>query len=421
MPHPSHVARLLPDVEPLRSSREYRLLWSGQLVSQAGSALRLVAIPYQIYLLTGSSFAVGLIGLFSAIPLIAFSLFGGVIADRVDRRRLLLVTQTCLALVSAALAISTAVGMVSVPLLYALTAIGAGFGALDQPARSALAPSLVERRLIPAATALNQMIWRVGSVVGPAVGGVVIAAFGLAFAYWIDVATFLVAILALAVMRLPRFLLALERPHVLRSLQEGWSFLLARPLIFATMGLDFAVNLFGTTRALMPYFADQVFHVGPQGLGLLYAAPGIGATVLLLTSGWTSAVQRKGLGILVAIGLYGAANLAFAFVPASMFLVACALLALAEGGDSASVIFRHTILQLETPDELRGRLFSINSLFVAGGPQLGQVESGFLGDALTPEISVAVGGIACVGLVLATAAAVPQIARYRTDAAVLTT
>lgn len=412
------MARILPDVEPLRTSREYRLLWSGQLVSQAGSALRLVAIPYQIYLLTGSSFAVGLIGLFSAVPLIAFSLFGGVIADRVDRRRLLLVTQTCLALVSAALALSTALGLVSVPLLYALTAIGAGFGALDQPARSALAPSLVERRQIPAAMALNQMIWRVGSVVGPAIGGVLIAAFGLAFAYWLDVATFLVAILALALMHIERSEVVIVHPHVLRSLQEGWAFLLARPLIFATMGLDFAVNIFGTTRALMPYFADQVFHVGPQGLGLLYAAPGIGATVLLLTSGWTTVVQRKGLGILLAIGLYGAANLAFAFVPSNLFLVACALLALAEVGDSASVIFRHTILQMETPDELRGRLASINSLFVAGGPQLGQTESGFVADVLTPEISVAIGGIACVGLVVATAAVVPQIARYRTDAAV---
>lgn len=412
------MARVLPDIEPLRSSREYRLLWSGQLVSQAGTALRYVAIPYQIYLLTGSSFAVGLIGLFSALPLIAFSLFGGVIADRVDRRRLLVATQACLAIVSAALAISTALGVVSVPLLYALTAIGAGFGALDQPARSALAPSLVERRQIPAAMALNQMVWRIGTIVGPAAGGVIIAAFGLAFAYWVDVATFVIAIVALALMRLPRHIPALEHPHLLRSLQEGWSFLLARPLILAPMGLDFAVNLFGATRALMPYFADQVFGVGPQGLGLLYAAPGIGATVLLLTSGWTSAVQRKGLGILIAIGVYGLANLAFAFVPSSMFLLAWALLALAEAGDSASVIFRHTVLQMETPDALRGRLSSINGLFVASGPQLGQVESGFVADVLTPEISVAIGGVACVGLVVATAAAVPQLARYRTDAAV---
>src|SRR5512142_2063687 len=143
------MPRILPDVEPLRVSRDYRLLWSGQLISQAGSAVRLVAIPYQIYLLTQSSFAVGLIGLFSAIPLVALSMFGGVIADRVDRRRLLLVTQTCLCATSLTLAVSTQLGFVSVPLLYALTAIGASFGALDGPARAAIAPTLVERRLIP--------------------------------------------------------------------------------------------------------------------------------------------------------------------------------------------------------------------------------------------------------------------------------
>src|SRR5581483_366633 len=389
-----------PDTSPLRASREYRLLWSGQLVSQAGSALRLVAVPYQIYLLTGSSLAVGLIGLFSAGPLIAFSLFGGVITDRVDRRRLLLVTQTCLALVSAALALATALGVVSVPLLYALTAIGAGFGALDQPARSALAPSLLERRLIPAAMALNQMGWRTGSIVGPALGGVVIASFGL-------------AIVALAIMRIPAFVPSPERPHVLRSLREGLAFLVARPLLFATMGVDFCATLFGTTRALMPYFADRVFHVGPEGLGLLYAAPGIGATAVVLTSGWTAGIQRKGLAVLVAIGIFGLANAAFAFVPSGAFLAACALLAIAEGADSVSVVFRHTILQMETPDALRGRLSSINTIFVAGGPQLGQVESGFVADALSPELAIAAGGLVCVGAVLAAATAVPQIARYR--------
>ncbi|HZP97843.1 MAG TPA: MFS transporter [Candidatus Limnocylindria bacterium] len=409
------MARVLPDTSPLRASREYRLLWSGQLVSQAGSALRLVAVPYQIYLLTGSSLAVGLIGLFSAGPLIAFSLFGGVIADRVDRRRLLLVTQTCLALVSAALALATALGVVSVPLLYALTAIGAGFGALDQPARSALAPSLLERRLIPAAMALNQMGWRTGSIVGPALGGVVIASFGLAWAYWIDVATFVVAIVALAIMRIPAFVPSPERPHVLRSLREGLAFLVARPLLFATMGVDFCATLFGTTRALMPYFADRVFHVGPEGLGLLYAAPGIGATAVVLTSGWTAGIQRKGLAVLVAIGIFGLANAAFAFVPSGAFLAACALLAIAEGADSVSVVFRHTILQMETPDALRGRLSSINTIFVAGGPQLGQVESGFVADALSPELAIAAGGLVCVGAVLAAATAVPQIARYRAD------
>ncbi len=192
---------LLPDIAPLRASREFRLLWTGQLISQAGSALRLVAIPYQVYVLTGSSLAVGLLGLFAAVPLIALSLWGGVIADRVDRRRMLVITQVCLALTSLALALSTQIGAVTVPVLYVLTAVGAGFGALDQPARSALAPSLLERRHIPAAIALNQTQYQVAGVVGPAVAGVIIAQLGLVWTYWIDTATYLVAIGALLLMR----------------------------------------------------------------------------------------------------------------------------------------------------------------------------------------------------------------------------
>jgi len=414
------MARLLPDIEPLRTSREFRLLWSGQLVSQAGSALRLVAIPYQIYLLTGSSLAVGLIGLFSAIPLITLSLFGGVIADRMDRRRLLLVTQTCLLATSAALAISTQLGLITVPLLYALTAIGSAFGALDQPARSALAPSLVERRLIPAAMALNQTNFQLATVAGPAVAGVVIATFGLAWAYWIDATTFVIAIVAVALMRLPAYVPQVGRPHALRSLVDGWSFLLARPLLFTTMSVDFFATFFGVARALMPYFADKVFHVGPEGLGLLYAAPGIGATAVALTSGWTAGVRRQGLGVLVSVAIFGVAIAAFGLVPANGFLLGCGLLAIAQGADTVSAIFRHTILQLETPDELRGRLSAINLLFVAGGPQLGQVESGVVADLLTPEISVITGGLACIGVVVIAAAAVPAVARYRADQVIAT-
>src|SRR5438046_1311853 len=219
---------LLPDITPLRASREFRLLWIGQLISQSGSALRLVAVPYQVYVLTQSSLAVGLLGLFSAVPLIAISLWGGVIADRVDRRRMLLVTNAGLALVSVALAVATQTGNASVPLLYLLTFVGSGVGALDQPARSALAPSLVERRLIPAAMALNQTQFQVATVVGPAVAGVVIAQFGLAYAYWIDVATFAAAFVALMLMRIPRSTEVVVHASPARALADGMAFLLPR-------------------------------------------------------------------------------------------------------------------------------------------------------------------------------------------------
>ncbi len=411
------VPSFFPDVAPLRASREFRLLWAGQLVSQAGSALRLVAVPYQVYVLTGSSLAVGLLGLFSAVPLIALSLWGGVIADRVDRRRMLLVTNTCLALTSVALAITTQLGLASVPVLYLLTAVGSGFGALDQPARSALAPSLVERRLIPAAMALNQTNFQVATVVGPAVAGVLIGRFGLALAYGIDVATYAVAIVALLLMRIPRSEVKVVHAAPLRALAEGMAFLIARPLLLATMSVDFFATFFAVSRAVMPYFADRVFAVGPEGLGLLFAAPGAGATVVALTSGWTGGVRRKGLGILVSVAIFGLAIAAFGFLPPTGFIAGLFLLAIAQGADTVSAIFRHTILQLETPDALRGRLSAINLVFVAGGPQLGQVESGVVAALWSPEASVITGGLACVGVVFVAHALAPEVARYRADLA----
>jgi MFS family permease len=409
------MAALLPDIAPLRASREFRLLWAGQLISASGSALRLVAVPYQVYLLTGSSLAVGLIGLFSAVPLIALSLWGGVIADRVDRRRMLLLTQTCLTLTSIALALSTQLGAATVPLLYVLTAIGSGFSALDQPARSSLAPSLIERRLIPAAMALNQTSFQVASVVGPALAGVVIAQFGLVWTYWIDAATYLVAIVALLLMRLPRMDTTVVHAAPLRALVDGMAFLVARPLLLATMSVDFFATFFAVSRAVMPYYADRVFNVGPEGLGLLYAAPGAGATIVALTSGWTGGVRAKGLGILVSVAVFGLGIAAFGFLPASGFIAGLLLLAIAEGADTVSAIFRHTILQMETPDAFRGRLSAINLVFVAGGPQLGQVESGIVAELLSPAASVVTGGLACVGVVLVTAVLVPQVARYRAE------
>ncbi len=409
------MPRVLPDIEPLRVSREFRLLWTGQLISQAGSAVRLVAVPYQVYVLTESSLAVGLLGLFSAIPLITISLWGGVIADRVDRRRMLLVTNACLAVVSVALALVTQFGVASVPVLYALTAVGSGFSALDAPARSALVPTLVERRLIPASMALSQTQFQVAAVIGPALAGVLIARFGLAPAYWIDAATFTVGIVALFLMRAPRRDDLVVHASPIRALTDGLGFLLSRPLILTTMLVDFFAMFFSVSRAVMPYFADRVFAVGPEGLGLLFAAPGAGATVIAFTSGWTVGVRRKGLGVLIAVAVYGIAMGSFGLLGPTGFVAGLVLLAVAQGADTVATIFRHTILQMETPDELRGRLSAINLVFVAGGPQLGQVESGVVADLWTPEASVVTGGLACVGVVLVAHALVPQVAAYRAD------
>ena len=403
------------DVSPLRESRSFRLLWFGQLVSLSGTQLRLVAIPYQIYLLTGSSLDVGLIGLFQAIPLISLALFGGVFADRFNRRRLLLVTQLGLALSSAALAIGTQAGVASVPFLYAMTGIGAAFSAIDGPARSSLTPSLVRRDQLSAAITLNQVLFQTAAIAGPAFAGVIILSLGVAGAYWIDVGTFAVAITAVAAMRIPP---SEPREHapVLHALVEGITYLRANRILFSTFVLDFLATFFGSPRALFPYYADRVFAVGPQGLGLLFAAPGIGPLIAALTAGWIPRVQRQGVALLVAVAAWGFAIVGFGFMRDGLFVPALLFIALAQGADTVSAIFRHTILLTIVPDELRGRLTSIAQMFFLGGPYLGQVESGIVADTLSPEISVISGGIATVVSVGLVALWAPEVVSYRAPA-----
>jgi MFS family permease len=402
----------LIDISPLRESRSFRLLWFGQLVSLSGTQLRLVAIPYQIYLITGSSLEVGLIGLFQAIPLMSLALFGGVLADRFNRRRLLLITQIGLAVSSAALATGTQLGVAGVPFLYAMTAIGAAFSAIDGPARGSLTPSLVRRDQLPAAITLNQVLFQTAAIAGPAFAGLVILNFGVAGAYWIDVGSFVVAIAAVAAMRVPP---SGPREHlpVMRALVEGLTYLRANRILFSTFILDFLATFFGSPRALFPYYSDRVFAVGPQGLGLLFAAPGIGSLIAAVTAGWIPRVRRQGVAVLLAVGAWGLAIVGFGFMREGLFLPALVFVALAQAADTVSAIFRQTILLTLVPDELRGRLTSIAQMFFLGGPYLGQVESGVVADTVSPEFSVISGGIATVASVGLIALWAPELVSYR--------
>jgi len=402
---------LLPDLSPLRRHRSFRLLWFGQLVSSAGTQMRLVALPYQIYVLTGSVFHVGLLGLFQAIPLLGLPLFGGVLADRVDRRRMLIATQSALAATSLTLAIVTQVGLTELWILYALTAVGAAFSAIDQPARGSLVPTLVDRSDLPAAIALNQMLHQTAAVVGPAVAGVVIASYGVGAAYWIDALSFAAAIGAAVALRAPRQAVPVPR-SILGSLAEGVAYVVRQRLLFSTMILDLAAMFFGSVRALMPFYAEQVFRVGAQGLGLLYAAPGLGALVAVLTSGWVSGVRRPGLAVLLAVCAWGIGIAAFGLMTEGMFVLGLLLVAMAEAADVLSAIFRHTILQGVVREELRGRLTAMNGLFVVGGPNLGQVRAGAVAALVSPQFAVVSGGLACVLAAIAVAFWAPELASY---------
>jgi transmembrane secretion effector len=400
--------RLLSDVTPLRESRQYRVLYVGELLAFLGSQLTVVAVPLQVYLLTRSSLAVGLVGLAQLGPLLVCSLVGGAVVDAVDRRVLLVWVQ----LARGALA----VGLVANALrpqpmlwpLYALTAAGAGLQAVDAPARTAAIPALVRRELLPAAAALHQILMQVGLVAGPALAGLVVARAGLAAAYAIEVTTFVVAsLLAVALRPLPPGKGAARAG--IASVREGFRFLRGRRALQGAFLIDLNAMVFGMPRALFPALGTGLFQGGPGTVGLLYAAPGAGALLGALTAGWVGGVRRQGRAVLVAVTVWGAAITVFGLV--SWLPLALALLAVAGAADVVSAVFRNTILQLTVPDGLRGRLAAIHIGVVTGGPRLGDAEAGAVAALAGPRVSVVSGGLACLAGVALLAWRLPELDR----------
>jgi hypothetical protein len=403
--------RLLIDVSPLRDSRDILLLYAGQLVSFLGSQLTVVAVAYQVYLLTRSSLQVGLVSLTQLAPLIAGSLVGGAIADSTDRRRLLLWMQVALALTTAGLAVNASLERPAVWPLYVLTALSAAFSGLDRPARNAAIPNLVSKVSLPAAYALMQAQMQMGLTAGPALAGVLLGRVGVAAVLWIDVATFAVAFAAVAGVR-PLPPAGGGVPASAASIAEGVRFIKGNRLLAGTFVIDLDAMVFGMPRALFPALGTGLFGGGAQTVGLLYAAPGAGALAGALLAGWVSAVRRQGVVVVASVAIWGLAIAAFGMV--SWLPLALALLALAGAADMVSAVFRNTILQLSVPDALRGRLSSAHIAVVTGGPRLGDAEAGAVAVLAGPRFSAVSGGLACALGVALIARAFPELTRYRT-------
>lgn len=399
------------DLSPLRESRDFRLLWIGDLISHTGQHITVVALPFQIFQLTGSPLAVGLIGLAQVGPLIAFALIGGAIADRYDRRRLLIISQLGSMAASLMLVGGAVAGEPPIWFLYLAAAISSAFGALDAPTRTAAIPRLVTKKRIPSAIALNQLGFQLNDVIGPALGGVIIALAGLTAAYVVDAVTFLAAIYALLLMKPMPPQEDETRTSVLRSVREGFSYLKGRRVLQSTFLIDINAMVFGMPRALFPLLALEAFHVGPIGLGLLYAAPGVGAMIGAFLTGWVQNVRHQGRAVLLAVAVWGLAIVGFG-LSTEAFALALVFLAIAGAADVISAIFRGTILQSSVPDRLRGRLSGIHIMVVVSGPRLGDFEAGLVGQLISPIFSVVSGGIACVAGVAWLALAVPQFRRY---------
>ncbi|MEO7836157.1 MAG: MFS transporter [Acidimicrobiales bacterium] len=404
--------RLLIDTSPLRDSRDFRVLFAGQIVSFFGTQLTVVAVPFQVYQLTRSSLQVGLVSLAQLVPLIVGSLIGGALADSIDRRRLLLWMQVVLGVTTAGLALNAALDRPALWPLYVLPAVAAGFSGVDKPARNAAIPGLLPRRLLPAAYALWQVQYQVGFLLGPAVAGVLLAGFGVGAVFWIDVATYVVAFFAVTRMR-PLPPEGGGTPASAASVIEGLRFLRRRPVLVGTFAIDLDAMVFGMPRALFPALGTGLFGGGARAVGLLYAAPGAGALVGSLLTGWVSRVEHQGRAVLIAVTIWGLAIAGFGL--SSWLPLALAFLALAGAADVISAVFRNTILQLSVPDSLRGRLSAVHIAVVTGGPRLGDAEAGAVAALAGPQFSVVSGGLACVAGVAATAWLLPQFAGYRTS------
>jgi MFS family permease len=398
------------DARSLRDSVPFRRLWVGQLVSLVGRQITLVAVPFQVYALTGSALAVGLLGIVQAVPLIAGSLGGGAIADRFDRRRVLLVTQLGLAACSGLLAAGAFMGKPPLLAIYAVVGVAALVGAVDSPTRTAIIPNLVGRDRLAGALSLNIVLFQTTLVAGPAIGGLVIAHLGLPEAYSVDVVTFSAALIAVALLP-PQGHAATERERPIAAIVRGLSFTRRQPILIGTFAMDLAAMIFGLPRAVFPVLAANTFHAGAQGLGLLYAAPGFGAVVAALSSGPTARSRRLGRIIVVSIAAWGVAVITFGF--ARSLWIALLLLAIAGAADSFSAVCRSTIMQRIAPDELRGRLTSLYFMVVAGGPYLGDVETGVVANAFGAEVAIVTGGALCLVGLGAAAAAFPSVWRYR--------
>lgn len=417
------MRRYLADTRPL-ANRYYRRLWQANIVTVVGAQLTVVAVPAQIYTLTGSSAYVGLTGLFGLVPLIVFGLWGGALADAFDRRAILRVTTLGLIVTSGLFWAQAALGNSNVWVLLGLFAIQQAFFAVNQPTRSSVLPRLLPSDQLPAANSLNMTVFQAGAIGGPLLGGILIPITGYAWLYLIDTVTLLATLWAvLALPPLPVDSASAGRAPGLRSVVDGLAYLRGHPVLLASFLVDIVAMVFGMPRALFPQLAHVEFG-GPPGGGLafalLFAAIPAGAVLGGVFSGWVSLVRRQGLAVLANIVVWGLAIAGFGMAAAlaggqaGVWLgVGLALLAIAGAADMASAAFRTTMLQAAAADEVRGRLQGIFIVVVAGGPRIADVLHGWGGQELGAAPATVAGGILVIVGIAICAVAIPAFTRYR--------
>jgi MFS family permease len=394
--------------------RDFRLLWTGQIISVTGSQMQMVAINWHIYLLTHSALALGMVGFFRAGPIILCSLLGGVVADVIDRRRLMMVTQSVMLTCSAILALITFGGLQRVWPIFLLTSIASAAWAFDTPARQSLMPALVPPKDFPNAVSLSMLMFQIGMIVGPTLAGFLLASRGPGLVYAMNAASFVAVIVGLALMRFrgrPGEDQRAPTRITIEAFSEGLRFVWRTPIIVQTMTLDFVATFFASANQLLPIFATDILKVGAHGFGFLGAAQAAGAVISGLVMARFGTVKNQGKVVIGSVAVFGAATIAFGV--SRVFWFSLLMLALAGAADTVSTILRQTIRQLSTPNNLRGRMTSINMVFFMGGPQLGEVEAGTVAALIGAPLSVVTGGIGCLVAAAFTFVAAKKLRRYQ--------
>ena len=402
------------DTTPLRNPA-YRALFWGIAVTMFGQQMTLVAVPYQVYVMTGSSLLVGFTSIVGLVPLVVFGLLGGAIADVMDRRKLLLITSVGVALTAVGLALQALLpGGGNLALLWVLTAALSAFAAVNQPTRSAVIPTVVGLENVPAANALSMTVRHIGTIAGPLLAGLLIAFGGLPVAYTVDAVGFVVA--ALLIRRLP----PLPPPSVVervrlgaavRGVAEGFAFLRTQPVLLMTFVVDVIAMLFAWPAAVFPELSDTRFAGSPNALGWLFAGISIGALLAGLTSGWIGRVDRQGAVVLVAIAVWGVAIIGFGLSPSLVLAVLC--LAVAGASDMISAVLRTSMLQTAAPDDMRGRMQGVFLVVVAGGPRLGDLRAGAMASATGVTVAMVSGGVVIIVAMVVVAVLVPSFWLFR--------
>lgn len=391
------------------------------MISMAGSQMQFWALLWHVSQLSPEPIVVSGIGLVRFVPLLVFSLVAGVVADSFNRRAVMFITQTIMMLVAVILGLLTVAGEIQVWHIYLLTGIQATASAFDSPARQAFTPNLVPRELYPNAFSMQSIASNTGSIIGPGLSGIVIASFGLQWVYFINAASYLAVLLALALIgNVPQSGVPATSPRVInrQAIGEGIQFILHSPVILSSMLLDFFATFFSSANTLLPFVSQQILKVSVVEYGWLSMGQSIGAVLVALFFSQRANIRRQGRLLLGAVTAFGVATIVFGLSRA--FLLTLFALIFVGASDSVSTILRNTIRQMQTPDHIRGRMVSINQIFFAGGPQLGEIEAGAVAQAFGLPAAIISGGVGCIVTVLVVIGVWPQLWRYNGDEAAIT-